>query len=86
MDEEEEKKKEEEKKNTVDELVSELSQERDRYKALYEKEREAHAKTLRNKLLGGKDDGDDGDDDDGDGDEEENAVKRLKEKYKKRSK
>ena len=84
MDEEEEKKKEEKKKeekeNTVDELVSELSQERDRYKALYEKEREAHAKTLRNKLLGGKDDdGDEGDDDD----DEEKAVKRLKEKYRK---
>lgn len=83
MDEEEKKKEEkkkEEKENTVDELVSELSQERDRYKTLYEKEREAHAKTLRNKLLGGKDD--DGDDGDGD-DDEEKAVKRLKEKYRK---
>lgn len=76
MDEQEQ----EPKQNTVDELVKDLTSERDKYKTLYEKERDAHAATLRRKLLTGDAD----DDEDAPMDEDESAAETLRKKYEKR--
>ena len=59
-----------------------MAKERDKYKNLYEKEREAHARTLRGKLLGGNATDED-EDEENDADDENDVVKKLKAKYKK---
>lgn len=85
MDEEEKKQQEEEKEpDDVAALVADITAERDKYKALYEKERAAHAATLRNKLLnGGKSENEDEDEEE---DEDAETIKRIKEKIFKKEK
>ena len=75
MDEEENKD-----ESTVDKLVQDIAADRDKYKALYEKEKQAHAETLRKKLLNGNNKDDDEENDDGEDDTDADAVKRIKEK------
>ena len=70
---------EEKQDSTVDELVKDIAADRDKYKALYEKEKQAHAETLRKKLLNGNNNDDD-ENDDGEEDTDADAVKRIKEK------
>ena len=82
---EEENKKQEEKKEQDDvyKLVEDIAADRDKYKALYEKERSAHAATLRNKLLNGGESEDEDEDEDEDG----KIIKKIKEKiFKKENK
>lgn len=64
--------------STVDKLVSDIAADRDKYKALYEKEKQAHAETLRKKLLNGN--SNDEEESDGGEDTDADAVKRIKEK------
>lgn len=86
MDEEEKKKQEEEKEaDDVATLVADITAERDKYKNLYEKERAAHAATLRNKLLNGGN-GKGEDEDDEDEDEDEKNIKEIKAKIFKKEK